>query len=97
MTEAGIENGGIAGTTMIMTEIENVNTAVTDIDPEIVTTTGGDPPPDLGVDMAGKMRSATGNGERIAAIRRLNADGIPSVTEVAMTMTVDSEIRWTWV
>lgn len=95
-TGTGIENGGVADTMMVMTEIGNVITAATDIDPETVTTTGGALPPGLGVGMTGKMRSATGNGGRIAAIHRLNPDWIPSVTNVAMIMTADIEIHFTW-
>lgn len=93
-TEAGIENEGIAGTTMIMTVIGNAITAVTDIDPERGTTTGDDRPPGLAADMAGKKRTATGNAGQTAVTHRLNADGIPSVTEAAMTMNIDIEIRW---
>lgn len=94
MIEAGTENGGIAGITMIMIEIGNVITAATDIDPEKGTTTGDDRPPGLGADMAGKMRNATDNAGWTAVTRRLNADGIPSVTGVAMTMNIDIERRW---
>lgn len=80
---------------MIMTEIGNAITAATDIDPENGTTTGDVLPPGLGAGMAAKTRNAPGTAGQSAVTRRLNADEILSVTEVAMTTTADTETRWT--
>lgn len=93
-TTGGTENGDTAGITTTMTETATVITAVTDIEPPEGTTTGDDLPPDLGADMATKTTNAPGTAGRIAVTRLLNADGIPSTTEVAMIMIVNIEIRW---